>query len=234
MARRHADDEPFYPPYREDSPWKRLAGYAVVFGLGVGTGWLLFGPAFEPKPKKEPTPAPATAAPTAAAPEPAAAPTAASPTPGTAFLMDEPPAVEEPAAPPAAVKPPPTKSQAKTRSPAKEPGETYVTPPAKKTPAGAGPRTPESIRATVTKRLAGIQAEYDAQLKKNPRMGGGKVSVRFTIAASGEVTAAEVVEDTVGNPALAAAVVARVRSWRFAPAAGETTVIYPFVFVAGR
>jgi len=220
------DAEDIYP-YREDRPGRKVLGYAAAFAAGLVVGALLFGPWLRGPAKKEPPPAAAPAAPPTAAGTPAPPPP---PAPETAFLMDEPPLVESP---PVARAP----GRNETRTPRAPRPEEYQ--PASKTPPKppalpAATRTPESIRKTVTRRLAGIQAEYDAQLKKNPRLAGGKIAVRFTISPRGDVTAAEVVEDTVGNAALAAGVVARVRSWKFAAASGETTVIYPFVFVAGR
>jgi TonB family protein len=92
---------------------------------------------------------------------------------------------------------------------------------------------PETINKNITQHLAGIQNEYHAVLKNNPSLGGGKITVRFTVSPRGDVTAAEVVDDSVGNPALSAAVLRRVRGWKFPQADAETTVVYPFVFAAG-
>jgi hypothetical protein len=46
------------------------------------------------------------------------------------------------------------------------------------------------------------------------------------------VTSAEIVEDTVGSGELRDGILRRVRTWKFPRARGESTVVYPFVFVA--
>ncbi len=91
-------------------------------------------------------------------------------------------------------------------------------------------RSSAVIARIVNQRKAGIEYIYKKYLKTNPTM-EGKIVVRFTIAASGAVTAASVVSSTMGNPAMEQEVCGRIMTWRFPPIdAGDVTVVYPFVF----
>ena len=195
-------------------------GYVAVFAAGVLIGALLFGrgcPAPTEKPEAETVAVAETAAEVPAEPEPPATPETAATADEEAIVFEEPREL-----PPTTITParPPTPSPTATK-----PRE--VTP----RPTGRG-LAPADINRVITKRLSGIQNEYNAQLKNNPHLGGGKISVRFTISSRGAVTSAEVAEDTIGNAELRAGVLRRVRSWKFPAASGESTVIYPFVFVA--
>jgi TonB family protein len=205
--------------YRERR-FKWLA-YVLAFGGGVVIGALVFGrgcPAPEEKPKAETVAVAETAAETPAAPEPEpATPETAATAEEDAIVFEEPnelpPPKITPAKPPAAEKPPRKPREVAPR------------------PTGQGLKPPE-INRVITKRLSGIQSEFNVILKNNPNLRGGKIAVRFTISSRGAVTSAEVVEDTIGNAELRAGVLRRVRSWNFPASGGESTVIYPFVFVA--
>ncbi len=214
-----------YYPYRERR-WPRVLGYVATFAAGLVIGALLFGPWLKGGPKKPPAATAATAAPTAltAAKAPGAAPPTITP-PTAATVEEMPPTKEKEEVGIVRFTPP-------KREPRVEPAEAPA-PPSKKTPALTGKGLPpDAINRVVKNRLSGIQAEYEVQLKKDRRLGGGKVAVRFVISPNGDVSSAEVVEDTVGNAALSAGIVRRVRSWQFPSAGGESVVIYPFVFVA--
>ena len=209
------DDEGYYR-YRERR-FKWL-GYVAAFAAGVVIGALLFGRGCLRAPEEE---KPAETAATAETAAEAEAPEEVPAMPETAATAQDVIAFEAPARAPA--------------SPAASPPA--AAPPAgprKATPRPAGKSlTADEINRTIAQRRAGIQNEYNTLLKNNPHLGGGKVTVRFTVSSRGDVTSAEVVEDTVGNLALAAGVLKRVRSWKFPRAQGETVVVYPFVFVAG-
>jgi TonB family protein len=101
---------------------------------------------------------------------------------------------------------------------------------------GAGPsvqRSNASLLAVVQRHASGIQYCYSVQLKRNPTL-AGKLVVRITVAASGEVLEAVVVRGTVG-PELAACALEQIRDWRFAPIpGGVTTFQAPFVFTPPR
>lgn len=99
--------------------------------------------------------------------------------------------------------------------------------------AGEKNRSPDAIAAVIRRHLVGIQNAYNTALKQNPNLGSGKIVVRFTISASGDVTSVSVVSDTLNCGSLTSAILSRIRSWKFPPvASGEVTVVYPFVFVA--
>jgi len=208
-----SDQEYIYDPtpYRGERPWRRWLGYAAAFAIGVVVGAVVIGRG-RPAPERE-------TASTAEAPVPEVAPEAPAAEPEAALtaeagedvmVMTEPPAVQ-PRTPAAPSRPSP----------------------AEVAPSPGGPGLPAGdVHRVVTRHLAGIQNEYRAALKNNPSLAGGKISVRFTISAAGTVTSAEVLADTVGSPAFAAAVLRRVRTWKFPRARGEATVIYPFVFVS--
>jgi TonB family protein len=99
--------------------------------------------------------------------------------------------------------------------------------------AGSG-RTDASLLAVVERYAAGIRFCYDNELKREPRL-RGKLVIAITVAASGEVTDARVVEDTVGSAALSACVLGKIRAWTFPRVpAGTTTFQAPFVFTPPR
>ncbi len=206
-----SDDEGYYQYRERRGKW---LGYAAVFGLGVVVGALLFSRGCLCAPEEEEPEETAATAETAAAEVPEEVPAA----PETAATAEDVIVFEEPA-----------------RAPATPP---QPAPPPARTPEPVTPRTParglttDQINQTITKRRAGIQSEYNSLLKNNPTLGGGKVTVRFTISSRGDVTSAEIVEDTLGSAELRAGILRRVRSWKFPRAQGEATVVYPFVFVA--
>jgi outer membrane biosynthesis protein TonB len=91
-------------------------------------------------------------------------------------------------------------------------------------------RTDESLLSVVRRYAPGIQFCYDNELKKNPHL-RGKLVVSITVLASGEVSAAAVVEDNLKSPEITACVLAQIRGWRF-PAIPQGVVTFkaPFVF----
>lgn len=98
---------------------------------------------------------------------------------------------------------------------------------------GAKFRSADVIGKYIRSHLAGIQNAYNTALKQNPNLGGGKIVVRFSIAASGTVTSASIVSSTMNCPSLENAIVSRIRGWKFPTIeSGDTTIVYPFVFVS--
>ena len=211
----YESDDSYYRP--RERPGAKWLGYAVTFGLGVLVGALLFSRGCLCAPEEEEPEETAATAEIVAAEVPAEIPA----TPETAATAEDVIVFEEPARAPAAPATPP-----RTNPPPARPPE-VVTP---RTPARG--LTTDQINQTITKRRAGIKSEYNSLLKNNPTLGGGKVTVRFIISSRGDVTSAEIVEDTVGSAALRAGILRRVRTWKFPRAQGESTVVYPFVFVA--
>ena len=93
-----------------------------------------------------------------------------------------------------------------------------------------GYRSNESLLSVVRRYAPGIQFCYDNELKKNPGL-RGKLVVAITVLASGEVSEATVVENTLGSNAVSQCVLSQIRGWHF-PAIpnGVTSFRAPFVF----
>ncbi len=82
----------------------------------------------------------------------------------------------------------------------------------------------------VKARLRAIQACYERELKRNPKL-QGKLLVRFTIGPSGRTTEVDLEEDTLGSPTVGQCVQALIRTWTFPfQPTSEVPVTYPFVF----
>jgi len=93
-------------------------------------------------------------------------------------------------------------------------------------------RDNSAINAIVASHKTSIRMSYEKYLKRNPSL-AGKVTVRFTIAASGSVTKTVVVENSTGNSELEEEIIRKIRMWTFDPIAeGDVTVTYPFVFTS--
>jgi outer membrane biosynthesis protein TonB len=91
-------------------------------------------------------------------------------------------------------------------------------------------RSNASLLAVIQKYSAGIQYCYGNELKRDPAL-RGKLVVALTVAASGEVLEATIVQDTVRSPRLAACTLSQIREWRFpAIPVGVTAFQAPFVF----
>jgi TonB family protein len=91
-------------------------------------------------------------------------------------------------------------------------------------------RTNASLLAVIQRYAAGIQYCYGTELKRDPSL-RGKLVVALTVAASGEVTEASLVQNSVGSARLADCALAQIREWRFpAIPEGVTTFQTPFVF----
>lgn len=91
-------------------------------------------------------------------------------------------------------------------------------------------RSDASLLAVVRRYAPGIRFCYDNELKKAPGL-GGKLVVSITVAASGRVTEAVLVKDTVGSAGLTSCALLQIEAWKF-PAIPEGTVTFqaPFVF----
>jgi TonB family protein len=97
-----------------------------------------------------------------------------------------------------------------------------------------GDRDMDEIRAVVMERLGGIKYAYNTMLKTYPNL-QGKVTVKFTIAASGDVTKVVVVESNMSCPELEEKITRIISKWQFRKIdSGDVTVIYPFIFAPGQ
>ncbi|HYM79964.1 MAG TPA: AgmX/PglI C-terminal domain-containing protein [Candidatus Limnocylindria bacterium] len=98
---------------------------------------------------------------------------------------------------------------------------------------GAAPgiyRTNASLLAVIQKYAAGIQYCYENELKRDVSL-RGKLVVAITVAASGRVQEATVVDNTVRSQRLEACALSQIKDWKFPPIPeGATTFQAPFVF----
>jgi TonB family protein len=91
-------------------------------------------------------------------------------------------------------------------------------------------RDNNAINAVVTSNKTSIRMSYEKYLKRIPEL-AGKITIRFTIAASGRVTAVQILENTTGNKELENDIMRKIKMWRFEEIPeGDVTVTYPFVF----
>ena len=93
----------------------------------------------------------------------------------------------------------------------------------------------EIIRRIVRRHSNEVKYCYEQELRRNPDL-GGRITVQFTIAASGQVTAAQLQSSTVGNARVENCTVQAVRRWEFPMRLdGDlATVYYPFVLTPAR
>lgn len=108
-----------------------------------------------------------------------------------------------------------------------------VPPPAVQT---GGPRRgvldKEEIRQVIRSHIAEVKDCYELQLVSNPEL-QGRMLVRFTISASGAVSAANVQSSTFNDPIVEQCILESVRTWIFPrPQGGIVIVTYPFVLKA--
>ncbi len=91
-------------------------------------------------------------------------------------------------------------------------------------------RDNDAINQIVAANRTGIRMSYEKYLERIPGL-AGKITVRFTIAASGEVSSVTVVENTTGNTDLEKEITRKIRMWQFDSIPdGDVTVTYPFIF----
>jgi TonB family protein len=95
-------------------------------------------------------------------------------------------------------------------------------------------RSNASLLAVIQRYAAGIQYCYGNELKRQEGL-SGKLVVALTVAASGEVLEATIVENTIPSSRLAACALAQIKEWRFPPIEyGVTAFQAPFVFTPPR
>ena len=92
----------------------------------------------------------------------------------------------------------------------------------------------EIIRRLIRQHLNEVKDCYDMELSRKPSL-QGRVTVQFTIAATGQVIAAVVQSSTLSNARVESCVVNAVRRWAFLKPndGGIAIVSYPFNFTAG-
>jgi TonB family protein len=89
----------------------------------------------------------------------------------------------------------------------------------------------EIIRRIIRRHINEVKYCYEQELVRKPEL-GGRVSVQFTIAATGQVVASVLQNSTMGNIRVENCVVQAVRRWEFPKPLGGGIVIvtYPFAF----
>ena len=87
-----------------------------------------------------------------------------------------------------------------------------------------------AINGVVATHRLSIRMSYERFLKRSPDL-AGKITVRFTIDAAGNVSNVEIVENTTGNKEIEDDIIRKVGMWKFeAIGEGEVRVTYPFIF----
>ena len=97
--------------------------------------------------------------------------------------------------------------------------------------AARGSLDKEIIRRVIVDHIHEVKACYDQQLVKRPRL-KGRITVQFTINATGAVAESVLSDTTMNNAQVSDCVVAAIRNWKFpAPEGGGIVIVtYPFNF----
>jgi hypothetical protein len=90
------------------------------------------------------------------------------------------------------------------------------------------------IDAVIKRNMAAIRYCYQRELTKNPSL-GGKITVKFVIAADGTVSSATTKSTTMNNSAVESCINSRFMKFQFPQPKGGGVVIvsYPFIFAPG-
>lgn len=93
---------------------------------------------------------------------------------------------------------------------------------------GTGPRTPESVLRVIRQHVGAFQYTYQKFLRIHPGL-GGQISLRFTIAPSGDIIAISLVRSNTGNAELDDEIKEKARRMKFDQIDGRNlTVTYHF------
>jgi len=93
----------------------------------------------------------------------------------------------------------------------------------------AGSRSPESILRVIRSHIGGFRYSYEKALRNNPNL-GGKITLKFTIAPSGDIVAIEIVSSNTGDAALDTEIKDKAHRMKFdSIERGNVTVTYAFV-----
>ena len=98
---------------------------------------------------------------------------------------------------------------------------------------GAGPsRTDEEIQIVFDRYKATLYRIYNRELRNDPSL-RGKMILRLTIDANGEVSACRIESTDLASPTLGSEIVERVRKFNFGPKDGvpKITILYPIDFL---
>lgn len=92
----------------------------------------------------------------------------------------------------------------------------------------------EQVLRVVKRHESEIRFCYETGLQRHPNF-AGKLTARWVIASTGDVSMVEVAESSLGDPEVDACILDRIRRWRFPPhSGGEVVINFPWMFsVAG-
>lgn len=92
-----------------------------------------------------------------------------------------------------------------------------------------GSRTPESILKVIRLHVGTFRRVYESHLRSNPNL-GGKITMKFVIASSGDIVEAEIVGSNLGEKSLELDLLELAKKMKFDPIEkGKTTITYSFV-----
>jgi hypothetical protein len=98
---------------------------------------------------------------------------------------------------------------------------------------GTGDLSPQEVAKVVNRRIGAIKGCYERALRRNPNL-EGKITIRFTIAGSGKVSAARTTMNEL-TPDVGNCIVTAFKRFRFPqPDGGSLTVEYPFLFTPSQ
>jgi TonB family protein len=90
----------------------------------------------------------------------------------------------------------------------------------------AGSRSPESILRVIRSHMGGFRYSYEKFLRANPKL-GGKISLKFTIAPSGDIVAISIVKSATGSAALDQEIMEKAKRMKFDQIEkGNVTITY--------
>jgi len=95
---------------------------------------------------------------------------------------------------------------------------------------GKASRSKEEIAKTVEARMPALRSIYNKHLKEKPNL-NGKITLKFTIAPSGEIISINIMSSATGDSEFDEAIKNAVAKWKWKSIeGGNTTVIIPFNF----
>jgi TonB family protein len=99
---------------------------------------------------------------------------------------------------------------------------------------GSGELDDAEVRRVINQRMTAVRMCYERQLRRNRQL-QGRLNIQLTIGMSGSVSSASAVQNTIGDPDVAACVVSVLRNAHFAaPSGGAVTISVPFVFTPSQ
>lgn len=99
--------------------------------------------------------------------------------------------------------------------------------------AGSGGRGTSDVGIVFNKNKASLYSLYERERRKNSGL-KGRIVFQLTIEPSGKVSSVKIISSELNSPELEARILARIKSFTFAPAAGEAiTISYPVEFIPG-